>query len=308
MSNTVSFNDDVQTIANAVSTNGKQGFIYLTDLPNCPLGDLKEAFDQIDQNPCLGERLNSAYTRNLIYKDSFKQGYGGENIDMKRVLDLSPSRLTEINKVDPNVVGEIGSSLNSTLAWYSDLSTLVKSKLLESVAIATSNPSLVNDDAHTNFRMLDYYERPLNSVAPRCSPHHDFSTFALIFQDKCGLEISVNDEWVQVFPKLTSTAVMLFGKSIEIRSNGRVVAPLHRVVDTTIQDNVFPRRTSAVFFVAPKEYNTQLAPVVLESECQQFLSVKMAELRGPITKLRDWRFREVIDSESLLTDQQIKVY
>jgi len=252
MSNIVSFNDDIHTIADAISRNGKQGFIYLTDLPSCPLDSVKEAFDQIHQNPCLGERINKGYTRNLVYKDSFGQGHGGENIDMKRVLDLSPSRLAEIHKSDPNLLGEVGSSLSSTIAWYADLNTLVQSKLLQSVAIATSNPNLLKDETHTNYRMLDYYERPLNSTAPRCSPHHDFSTFALIFQDKCGLEINVNEEWVSVFPKVTSTAVMLFGKSTEIRSNGRVVAPLHRVVDTTVQNDVFPRRTSAVFFCCSK--------------------------------------------------------
>lgn len=57
------------------------------------------------------------------------------------------------------------------------------------------------------------------------------------------------------------------------------------------EDNMVPRRTSAVFSVAPKSAETPLEPVVRDGEERQYVSgVKVGQLRGSMA--RKWRHHE----------------
>ena len=60
--------------------------------------------DLIHEHPDLMHRLNSAYTKNLVFKDSFGCGKGGENVDEKRVMDLSQQRLAAIQAYDDKII------------------------------------------------------------------------------------------------------------------------------------------------------------------------------------------------------------
>ena len=62
------------------------------------------------------------------------------------------------------------------------------------------------------------------------------------------------------------SAVLVFGWCANVRSNDRVPAALHRVVDAAAgPDGVVPRRLSAVFFLAPAP-DTVLEPKLLPGE------------------------------------------
>lgn len=68
------------------------------------------------------------------------------------------------------------------------------------------------------------------------------------------------------------SALLLFGWCANIRSNDRVPAALHRVVDAAAgPDGIVPRRQSAVLFLAPAS-DTVLEPNVLPGEVR-FLMV-----------------------------------
>mmetsp|Transcript_78257 Transcript_78257/g.117719 ORF Transcript_78257/g.117719 Transcript_78257/m.117719 type:complete len:173 (+) Transcript_78257:71-589(+) len=139
--------------------------------------------------------------------------------------------------------------------------------------------------------MVDYYQRPASATPPRCTEHRDFGSFTLIFSNLPGLEVWCDGSWTPVAPPPLGSALLLFGWCTQIRSNGRIPAVLHRVVDPPAQQNLVPRRTSAVFFVAPKSVETPLEPVVRDGEVRQYVSgVKVGQLRGSMA--RKWRHRE----------------
>ena len=113
--------------------------------------------------------------------------------------------------------------------------------------------------------MVDYPSRPSNideNRGPRCGAHRDFGTITIIFpDDTSGLEVLL-DEKKEVWRPLdvsSGSAILLFGWCANIRSNDRVPAALHRVVDAPGQNGIVPRRISAVFYVAPSS-NTALSP------------------------------------------------
>lgn len=107
-------------------------------------------------------------------------------------------------------------------------------------------------------------------MVKRCGVHRDFGTFTLIFQDHTGglqhkprLSEGYQDNpgdsggWEDVIPN-GGEVVMMWGWCMAVLSNDRVHAPLHRVVappalrerekESTL---LLPRRTAAIFFVAP---------------------------------------------------------
>ena len=93
----ISFNAPIEDISNIIQECGQEaGAMTVTDLPCAPFADIQSVFSKLTDNPDLGQRLNAAYTNNLVYKDSFAMGNGTPDTDMKRVLDLSPERIAQI--------------------------------------------------------------------------------------------------------------------------------------------------------------------------------------------------------------------
>jgi isopenicillin N synthase-like dioxygenase len=265
----------------------------------------------IHESKDIGNRLNAAYTNNLVYKDSFGTGNGGNTVDMKRVLDLSPERIDAIKTADPTIGQEIGEELDTALDFWQNCAQHVTPKLIEALVSAIGSPDVATD-AHCNYRCVDYYSRTVDifdkDSTPRCGEHRDFGTFTLIFADKPGLEIYHDNNWVAVPVQAPGTAIMVFGWCTEIRSNGRVTAVKHRVVDPKPDAHgVTPRRTTAVLFVAPKNVNTPLEPVVLYGETRQYISgVKVGQLRNDMA--RKWRYREgtLSPEDKMLEEEEIR--
>merc|ERR1719187_1053364 len=147
--------------------------------------------------------------------------------------------------------------------------------------------------------MVDYpprlpsYLRDQSEHGPRCGAHRDFGTFTLIFPDGIsGLEVMLCEEtglWHPIEVS-ASSAILLFGWCANIRSNDRIPATLHRVVDAAPGANgVVPRRQSAVFFLAPAP-ETVLEPKLMSGEDAVFKSFTAGELKDIAG--RKWRYRE----------------
>ena len=115
----------------------------------------------------------------MVYKDAFANHKGGPNVDMKRVLDLSPERLELMTRNDPALkeIHEQG-ALGETLAYWEHLRSELAPKLVEAVGLAIGSDD-IQKDAAFNYRMVDYYEREEASVLPRCGEHRDFGSFTL---------------------------------------------------------------------------------------------------------------------------------
>lgn len=281
----ISFAAPVAELAAGIE-GARDGVLLLTSVPAAPLPHIRQIFDELKESQHIGNRLNKAYTKNLVYKDSHAAGEGGVEIDMKRVLDLSPERLSRIKATEPALAEMPSDELHLTLAFWERCAAEVMPKLLK--AMSTAVGCDVESDAFCNYRMVDYYERPENVSAPRCGEHRDFGTATLVFaSDAPGLELSLNDTWHPIPPVPEGSALLLFGWCTQIRSNGRIPAALHRVVDAPAVSGIVPRRTSAVLFIAPKDVETPLEPVVREGEARQYISgVKVGQLRGKVTHSR----------------------
>ena len=94
----------------------------------------------------------------------------------------------------------------------------------------------------------DCYQDLESTMAPRCGEHRDFGFFTLIFPSHEGFQVQVDGKWMDLEALEKETAILFFGWCTQIRSNGRVPAVLHRVMDV----GGVSHRASAVLFCARK--------------------------------------------------------
>lgn len=309
----VSFNSSIDEISSTIQSTGSTGILTVKDLPcDAPLESIGKIFDVLRNSAGIGEMLNAAYTRNLVYKDSFASGSGRPTVDMKRVLDLSPERMAVIaagadeKLTDLLAHDGIAAPFDTTLSFWQTCTSVLAPKMLQALAKASGSEGVL-DDVYFNYRMVDYYERPVNTASPRCGEHRDFGTMTIIFSDQPGLEVQVDGEWRPLKPASQGAAHVVFGWCTEIRSNGRVSACLHRVSDSSMDGgDVIPRRLAAVLFVAPKHGSTRLDPVILPGEVAKYHSIGAGELRGNMA--RKWKRREgtVTVEEMKLEEEEVR--
>jgi isopenicillin N synthase-like dioxygenase len=119
---------------------------------------------------------------------------------------------------------------------------------------------------HTSFLRLNYYpvadplardgsRRAGDSGHMGVHHHTDAGALTLLLQDEVpGLEIRLDGEWVPVEPR-PGTLVVNTGDIVQVWSNDRYTAPLHRVVSSRDRD-----RYSLPFFFNPR-YACNYAPL-----------------------------------------------
>jgi isopenicillin N synthase-like dioxygenase len=119
---------------------------------------------------------------------------------------------------------------------------------------------------HTSFLRLNYYPRcptPARPVGPGAAvegnlginPHTDAGALTLLLQDdQPGLEVFRDGEWYLVEPRRDALVVNI-GDIVQVWSNDRYVAALHRVLANTNAE-----RFSAPFFFNPV-YSADYAPL-----------------------------------------------
>lgn len=286
-----SVNASSEDLAGAVRSVGQSGLLTLSDMPIAPFAELALVFDDI-----CSERLGVAYPSGLAVKAGATAG-----ADMKRILDLNPPKLAEAAAVLTNGIGaaelpaagaaaaEATHAFASVVSFWQQCASEVAPKLRAAVAAAAECNDILCDN-HFDFRMVDYYERSVASgsgqsaPAPRCRAHRDFGSFTLIFAREPGLQVqgagSDDDQaWIDIAVPATGCALLLFGFVTQVRSNGRLHAAQHRVVDApeaALSGNS-ARRTSFVFFISPDDMQAPLYPVVLPGEERRFVDGKSAE-------------------------------
>lgn len=288
--------------------------VLLLDIPSptkgtstTPYSDISNLFDHLAENKDVCTRLNAAYSKNLVYKASHDEGNGGPRVDEKRVLDLSPERLASIADADPALLNELKEShaLGSLIDFMENIKKGVTMKLLSALEKATgvTSPAASAEEYRFNYRFVDYYARSTECEAPRCGEHKDFGPMTLIFQSSTeGLEVQVEGEWRDIPPSASGNAVqavLLFGLCTAWRSNDRIKAANHRVVNSTpVNMQTVARRCSAVLFVGLGS-NATLAPVVLPGEKACYKTASVGDIH-PIVA-RKWKVRE-----GTVTEAQIK--
>jgi isopenicillin N synthase-like dioxygenase len=109
--------------------------------------------------------------------------------------------------------------------------------------------------AHTSFLRLNYYPKcPAPGGELGVNPHTDAGAVTLLLQDLPGLELFHRGSWMQVDP-LRDALLVNIGDVLQVWSNDRYIAPLHRVLANPQAD-----RFSAPFFFNPA-YSTNYAPL-----------------------------------------------
>ena len=231
-------------------------------------------------------------------------------------------------------------AFNEVVVFWRAVSERVAPALRAAVARAASCDDVLAD-GHFDYRMVDYYERTwcrtddscedAGAAAqdasagvtppPRCRAHRDFGSFTLVFAQLPGLQALLAEPpvaagaliWRDLAVSPPGAALLLFGWCTQIRSNGRLHAAQHRVIDgpeplllhrsqdaadassaATEQDGPggdatgsdvpdacngtrSARRTSFVFFVSPNDMQAPLHPVVLEGESAEYFDGVSAE-------------------------------
>jgi isopenicillin N synthase-like dioxygenase len=109
--------------------------------------------------------------------------------------------------------------------------------------------------AHTSFLRLNYYPRcPEPQWHHGVHAHTDSGALTLLLQDRPGLEVVHGGRWVVVPPRADALVVNI-GDILQVWSNDRYPAPLHRAFVHADED-----RFSVPFFFNPA-YSTDYAPL-----------------------------------------------
>eukprot|EP00274_Cyanoptyche_gloeocystis_P004132 CAMPEP_0196653570 /NCGR_PEP_ID=MMETSP1086-20130531/3212_1 /TAXON_ID=77921 /ORGANISM="Cyanoptyche gloeocystis , Strain SAG4.97" /LENGTH=369 /DNA_ID=CAMNT_0041984845 /DNA_START=180 /DNA_END=1289 /DNA_ORIENTATION=+ len=298
-------------VAELQRTAYSSGVALLRDLGvNVPLANIKRLFDRIYTNPAIIDRLNALYPKRGIFKDAALRGETtimNTVIDRKVPFDLSHARMMALAQ-DPETISELGPDFQPVLEFFRTVEQDMIPRLNRvNSFLAGIDLSPFHMDKNYNYRCIDYFpvecEAGHSSLLPRCGEHRDYGTFTLIFQDQIGgLECKLGDTWI---PVPAGEVVLMWGWCSSIVSNDRIKAALHRVVAAPTshgqgqgQVRVVPRRTTAVFFVAP-DTTAPLRPVLKApgEPCNYDLglmeSLTVAQFKNVIGK--KWRRREGSD-------------
>jgi len=181
--------------------------------------------------------------------------------DWKEIYDFGPADGGTLKPRWPN--GHLRLRFEPIVRAYYASCRALALRLLSAMAsnLGVSASHLVQgfDDAHTSFLRLNYY--------PQCRPscgderpfgvgeHTDAGALTLLLQDdQAGLEVCREGRWYLVEPT-PGALVINIGDMIQVWSNDRYRAALHRVVTNPTRD-----RYSVPFFLSPS-YETTYAPL-----------------------------------------------
>jgi isopenicillin N synthase-like dioxygenase len=169
--------------------------------------------------------------------------------DWKEVYDYGPA---EGDELCPQWPEGLPFFQRAILDYYAACEQLCI-KLLGAIAqnLGTSPAELCRpfERGHTSYVRLNYYPPCPNSNTAKplgISPHTDAGALTCLLQDQqAGLEVFNNDRWQLVEPRQDALVINI-GDIVQVWSNDRYKAALHRVVTNSSNE-----RYSAPFFMNP---------------------------------------------------------
>jgi isopenicillin N synthase-like dioxygenase len=200
--------------------------------------------------------------------------------DWKEIYDYGPADGERLRPRWP--AGELRQRFEPTLLAYYDACKALAMRLL--AAIATNlgvQPALLArgfDGTHTSFLRLNHYPpHPQHDGGPLgVGPHTDSGALTVLLQDdQPGLEVLRHGRWHMVQP-LAGALVVNLGDIVQVWSNDRYVAALHRVITNPARD-----RCTMPFFLNPS-YDTTYEPLpttVSEHEPARYRRIGWREFR-----------------------------
>ena len=218
------------------------------DVP--PFQALARISKLFESNPELVDRVNALTPEGkcMNVKTAALNQTRNKNVDLKIPFDMSPDRLDALGK---ELRAELGDDFDTVMSFFTEHLQKVSDLVSEELAGFCGKKSCELKGTY-NYRMCDYFPITEKMAGPRCGKHRDYGSFTLIVADKPGLEVwnPVEGKWVDVFLNEdlnTPKIIVIGGYVLEILSQGKITASLHRVVNNFNSD----RRLSFCHFVAP---------------------------------------------------------
>ena len=219
--------------------------------------------------------------------------------DMKEVFDFGQTVHPELPDDDPANWTQDGFNrwpdtrlcpeFRATMQEYFRACEGVALRLLKAIAESLGVPpeALTSDfvGRHTSFVRLNYYPRhdPLSPERPASAmgqlgihPHTDAGALTVLLHDEVSaLEINLDGQWILVKP-VTGSLVINIGDIVQVWSNDRYSAPVHRVRASRDRE-----RYSLPFFFNPVQeaVYAPLAALTNEQSPPRYRSITWGEFR-----------------------------
>jgi isopenicillin N synthase-like dioxygenase len=204
--------------------------------------------------------------------------------DNKEIYDVGPADGKLMSPRWPN--GELRTRFEPTLLAYAERCKQLAMRLLAVIAanLGTSGKQIAQGfgQTHTSFLRLNHYPAHArrdgeSSVPLGVGEHTDSGALTVLLQDdQPGLEVRRHGRWHLVQP-LAGALVVNIGDIVQVWSNGRYAAALHRVITDPARD-----RYSMAFFLNPSYDTTYepLASTVSEHEPARYRRIAWCEFRA----------------------------
>ena len=169
-------------------------------------------------------------------------------LDCKEIYDYGQSFGDSLQSQLPSDPPNFEQALKAYFALCEQLSFNLLDAIGANLGLPTKHLHTYFQPLHSSFLRLNYY--PLAAKQTEQSlgihPHTDAGAITILLQDgRAGLEVQVDDDW-QLIEPLDDAVLVNLGDIVQVWSNDRYRAPLHRVLAS--RDQV---RYSAPFFFNP---------------------------------------------------------
>ncbi|MFU8815791.1 MAG: isopenicillin N synthase family dioxygenase [Pseudomonadales bacterium] len=206
-------------------------------------------------------------------------------VDWKQIYDFGP----EHGANRPQWPAELPGFRPAVAGYYRACESLAH-RLLGAISVCLDMPAdhLRRDfDAHTSFLRMNYYPRCADAARPDAptgsregrfgiNHHTDAGALTLLLQDdQPGLQVLRDGAW-HLVPPIPGTLTVNVGDIVQVWSNDRYPAALHRVIASPARE-----RFSAAFFFNPS-YAADYAPLAgaCHAEPPRYRSINWGEFRA----------------------------
>lgn len=208
----------------------------------------------------------------------FDRELTGNRQDLKQVYDLGPADGMNIRPQWPRGMPGFRNALHGYYRHAERLAYRLLAAVSTNLGMSPGYLSRGFGPHHTSFLRLNYYPvAPAPAGHLGVGQHTDAGALTVLLQDdQPGLEVFRNNRWHVVEPRRDALVINL-GDIVQVWSNDRYVAALHRVIASAAQ----PRFT-VPFFLNP-EYRTNYAPVptmVSQSQPARYRQINWGEFRA----------------------------
>ncbi len=199
-------------------------------------------------------------------------------VDWKQLFDVGPPDDSGIEPQWPARLPEFQPAIEK----FYDACSVLSMRILGAISLGLGVPARALDGLfrpeHTSFLRLNYYPRcPTPGANLGISPHTDSGAVTVLLQDdQPGLEVFHDGGWRLVEP-LQDAMVVNIGDIVQVWSNDRYRAALHRV-----QVSADAERFTAAYFLNPA-YSADYAPLPTTVDARhpaRYRSINWREFRS----------------------------